>query len=58
MGHKAVKVEVSFSPRGFASPTGVAVDPRTSIRYGGTDPFAAGIAAGRYSRSQRERSRG
>jgi gamma-glutamyltranspeptidase / glutathione hydrolase len=47
MGHKVVDVEVSFSPRGFASPTGVAVDPRTGIRYGGADPFGAGIAAGR-----------
>src|SRR5215213_8504324 len=47
MDHKVVDVEVSFSPRGFASPTGVAVDPRTGIRYGGADPFGAGIAAGR-----------
>jgi gamma-glutamyltranspeptidase / glutathione hydrolase len=47
MGHDVVDVEVSFSPRGFASPTGVAVDPETGIRYGGADPFGAGIAAGR-----------
>jgi gamma-glutamyltranspeptidase / glutathione hydrolase len=47
MGHNVVDVEVSFSPRGFASPTGVALDPRTGIRYGGADPFGAGIAAGR-----------
>jgi gamma-glutamyltranspeptidase/glutathione hydrolase len=47
MGHNVVDVEVSFSPRGFASPTGVAIDPRTGIRYGGADPFGAGIAAGR-----------
>jgi gamma-glutamyltranspeptidase/glutathione hydrolase len=46
MGHDVVDVEVSFSPRGFASPTGVTVDPRTGIRYGGADPFGAGIAAG------------
>ncbi|MDQ3695536.1 MAG: gamma-glutamyltransferase [Chloroflexota bacterium] len=46
-GHDVVDVEVSFSPRGFASPTGVAVDPKTGIRYGGADPFGAGIAAGR-----------
>ena len=45
MGHNVVDVEVSFSPRGFASPTGVTVDPRTGIRYGGADPFGAGIAA-------------
>lgn len=47
MGHNVVDVPVSFSPRGFASPTGVAVDPATGIRYGGADPFGAGIAAGR-----------
>jgi gamma-glutamyltranspeptidase / glutathione hydrolase len=47
MGHNVVDVGVSFSPRGFASPTGVAVDPRTGIRYGGADPFGAGIAGGR-----------
>lgn len=46
MGHNVVDVAVSFSPRGFASPTGVTVDPRTGIRYGGADPFGAGIAAG------------
>lgn len=47
MGHNVVDVEVSFSPRGFASPTGVAVDPRSGLRHGGADPFGAGIAAGR-----------
>lgn len=47
MGHNVVDVEVSFSPRGFASPTGVTVDPATGLRSGGADPFGAGIAAGR-----------
>ena len=47
MGHNVADVEVSFSPRGFASPTGVTVDPATGLRYGGADPFGAGIAAGR-----------
>lgn len=47
MGHNVVDVEVSFSPRGFASPTGIAVDPDTGLRYGGADPFGIGIAAGR-----------
>lgn len=47
MGHNVVDVEVSFSPRGFASPTGVAVDFESGIRYGGADPFGIGIAAGR-----------
>lgn len=47
MGHNVIDVEVSFSPRGFASPTGVTVDPKTGLRYGGADPFGAGIAAGR-----------
>lgn len=47
MGHNVVAAEVSFSPRVFASPTGVAVDPATGLRYGGADPFGAGIAAGR-----------
>ena len=46
MGHNVVDAEVSFSPRIFASPTGVAVDPATGLRYGGADPFGAGIAAG------------
>jgi gamma-glutamyltranspeptidase/glutathione hydrolase len=46
MGHNVERVEVSFSPRGFASPTGVAVDPRTGLRSGGADPFGMGIAAG------------
>jgi gamma-glutamyltranspeptidase / glutathione hydrolase len=45
-GHDVVDVEVSFSPRGFASPTGVTVDPETGLRYGGADPFGIGIAAG------------
>lgn len=47
MGHQVVAAEVSFSPRVFASPTGVAVDPATGFRSGGADPFGAGIAAGR-----------
>lgn len=47
MGHDVVEVEVSFSPRGFASPTGVTVDPTSGLRSGGADPFGAGIAAGR-----------
>ncbi len=47
MGHDVVDVEVSFSPRGFASPTGVAVDAATGLRHGGADPFAVGIATGR-----------
>jgi gamma-glutamyltranspeptidase len=47
MGHNVVDVEVSFSPRGFASPTGVTVDPTSGLRYGGADPFGMGIAAGR-----------
>jgi gamma-glutamyltranspeptidase/glutathione hydrolase len=47
MGHDVVDVEVSFSPRGFASPTGVSRDPETGLRYGGADPFGAGIAMGR-----------
>jgi len=45
-GHDVVAVEVSFSPRGFASPTGVTVDPQSGLRYGGADPFGIGIAAG------------
>ena len=48
MGHNVMDVEVSFSPRGFASPTGVTVDPGTGLRSGGADPFGgSGIAAGR-----------
>ncbi|MCA9880266.1 MAG: gamma-glutamyltransferase [Thermomicrobiales bacterium] len=47
LGHDVVDVPVSFSPRGFASPTGVTVDPVTGLRYGGADPFGMGIAAGR-----------
>ena len=46
MGHDVVEATVSFSPRQFASPTGVAVDPATGLRYGGADPFGIGIAAG------------
>ena len=46
MGHDVVDTPVSFSPRGFASPTGVAVDPETGLRFGGADPFGMGIAAG------------
>jgi gamma-glutamyltranspeptidase/glutathione hydrolase len=46
MGHNVVDTPVSFSPRGFASPTGVTVDPKTGLRYGGADPFGMGIAAG------------
>ena len=47
MGHDVRAVAVSFSPRQFASPTGVTVDPATNLRYGGADPFGIGIAAGR-----------
>ncbi|MDQ6907332.1 MAG: gamma-glutamyltransferase family protein, partial [Chloroflexota bacterium] len=47
MGHNVVDVAVSFSPRGFASPTGVTVDSVSGLRCGGADPFGAGIAAGR-----------
>ncbi len=47
MGHDVVDAEVTFAPRAFASPTGVTVDPATSLRYGGADPFGLGIAAGR-----------
>lgn len=46
MGHDVLDTPVSFSPRGFASPTGVAVDPDTGLRFGGADPFGMGIAAG------------
>ena len=28
------------------SPTGVAVDPHSGLRYGGADPFAEGVAIG------------
>jgi gamma-glutamyltranspeptidase/glutathione hydrolase len=47
MGHDVAEVPVSFSPRQFASPTGVMVDPTTGLRFGGADPFGIGIAAGR-----------
>jgi gamma-glutamyltranspeptidase/glutathione hydrolase len=46
-GHVVNTVPVSFSPRQFASPTGVTVDPETGLRHGGADPFGIGIAAGR-----------
>jgi gamma-glutamyltranspeptidase/glutathione hydrolase len=46
-GHDVTEARVSFSPRQFASPTGVAVDPATGVRTGGADPFGMGIAAGR-----------
>jgi gamma-glutamyltranspeptidase/glutathione hydrolase len=46
-GHDVNAVTVSFSPRHFASPTGVAVDPATGLRFGGADPFGIGVAAGR-----------
>ena len=46
-GHAVHDVPVSFSPRQFASPTGVAVDADTGLRFGGADPFGIGIAAGR-----------
>jgi gamma-glutamyltranspeptidase/glutathione hydrolase len=46
-GHDVNAAPVSFSPRQFASPTGVAVDPHTKLRFGGADPFGIGIAAGR-----------
>ena len=38
---------VSFSPRHFASPTGVMLDPHTGLRLGGADPFGYGVAGGR-----------
>jgi gamma-glutamyltranspeptidase / glutathione hydrolase len=47
MGHGVTPANVSFAPRAFASPTGVQVDPATGLRYGGADPFGAGIAGGR-----------
>jgi gamma-glutamyltranspeptidase/glutathione hydrolase len=46
-GHVVNAVPVSFSPRQFASPTGVTVDSETGLRHGGADPFGIGIAAGR-----------
>ena len=46
-GHDVNDVTVSFSPRQFASPTGVAVDAGTGLRFGGADPFGIGVAAGR-----------
>ena len=47
MGHDVVDATVSFSPRQFASPTGVMLDPQSRLRLGGADPFGYGIAAGR-----------
>jgi gamma-glutamyltranspeptidase/glutathione hydrolase len=47
MGHEVVEATVSFSPRQFASPSGVTVDPATGLRHGGADVFGIGIAAGR-----------
>jgi len=47
LGHDVTEVPVSFSPRQFASPTGVAVEPTSGLRFGGADPFGIGIAAGR-----------
>jgi gamma-glutamyltranspeptidase/glutathione hydrolase len=47
MGHHVSEVPISFSPRQFASPTGVSVDPISGLRFGGADPFGIGIAAGR-----------
>jgi gamma-glutamyltranspeptidase/glutathione hydrolase len=46
-GHPVKDVGVSFWPRYFASPTGVAIDPHTGLRFGGADPFGPGLAAGR-----------
>jgi gamma-glutamyltranspeptidase/glutathione hydrolase len=47
LGHPVRDVHVSFWPRHFAMPTGVAVDPATGLRLGGADPFAMGVARGR-----------
>src|SRR5262249_6791535 len=47
MGHPVRDVHVSFWPRHFAMPTGVAVDSTTGLRLGGADPFAMGVALGR-----------
>jgi gamma-glutamyltranspeptidase/glutathione hydrolase len=46
-GHRVSEVSVSFWPRHFASPTGVALDPRSGLRFGGADPFGPGLASGR-----------
>ena len=46
MGHNVVDAEVTFAPRAFASPTGVALDVVTGLRTGGADPLGMGIAAG------------
>ncbi len=46
MGHDVQGLTVSFWPRHFASPTGVAVDPQTGLRQGGADPYAIGVAIG------------
>jgi gamma-glutamyltranspeptidase/glutathione hydrolase len=45
-GHPVKDVSVSFWPRYFASPTGVAIEPRSALRFGGADPFGPGLAAG------------
>jgi gamma-glutamyltranspeptidase/glutathione hydrolase len=45
-GHDVAAVTVSYSPRQFASPTGVMVDLDSGLRMGGADPFGIGIAAG------------
>jgi gamma-glutamyltranspeptidase/glutathione hydrolase len=47
LGHDVREVPVSFSPRQFASPTGVSVEPSSGLRCGGADPFGIGIATGR-----------
>jgi gamma-glutamyltranspeptidase/glutathione hydrolase len=47
MGHQLTDVTVSFWPRHFASPAGVAIDRRTGLRTGGIDPFGPGLALGR-----------
>ena len=46
-GHSVSEVTVSFWPRHFASPTGVAIDPRSGLRFGGADPFGPSLAIGR-----------
>jgi gamma-glutamyltranspeptidase/glutathione hydrolase len=46
-GHAVTDVTVSFWPRHFASPTGVAIDPHSGLRFGGADPFGPGVAQGR-----------
>jgi len=46
-GHPVREVSMSFWPRHFASPTGVALDPRSGLRFSGADPFGPGMASGR-----------